>query len=227
MTPTAYELLRTTTERLAPEADSNPLVPLIADGTAHPRTLAVLALEQRHVIPADQRSFRHLAQRAAETGDAESTAFFDALADGESLADERLAPLLDACSVSETETATYEPQAGCQAYPAYVAWLALNGEPADVALALTANFASWGGYCATIARALRDHHGFTDEACGFFDLFAEPAPDLDRHALAAVQAGLDRGRITAVHLRYGRLVQRYEAMFWQTLADGDAAVRGR
>jgi hypothetical protein len=38
----------------------------------------------------------------------------------------------------------YEPLAGCQAYPAYVAWLALNGSPADVALAFLANLESWG-----------------------------------------------------------------------------------
>ncbi|MEV7196448.1 transcriptional regulator [Streptomyces sp. NPDC093510] len=227
MTPTAHELLRTTAARLAPDPDANPFVPRVADGRAQVRTIAVLALEQRHVIPADQRSFQHLTRRSAEAKDLESAAFFDTLADGESLARERLAPLLDACAVGATEAATYEPQAGCQAYPAYVAWLALNGEPVDVVLALTANFEAWGRCCATIARALRDHYGFDDEACGFFDLFAEPAPDLDRQALTAVQAGLDRGRVTAAHLRHGRLLGHYEEMFWETLADGDEAVRSR
>ncbi|MFF1380000.1 transcriptional regulator [Streptomyces sp. NPDC058308] len=222
MTPTAQELLRTTAARLAPDPGTNPLVPRIADGSARVRTLAVLALEQRHVIPADRRSFQHLARRAAESRDLESAAFFETLADGESLAGERLTPLLDACAVSKDEAATYEPQAGCQAYPAYVAWLALNGEPADVVLALTANFAVWGRSCATIARALRDHYGFADEACGFFDLFAEPAPDLDRQALAAVRAGLGRGRVTTAHLRFGTLVGRYEEMFWETLASSEA-----
>ncbi|MFI2618177.1 transcriptional regulator [Streptomyces sp. NPDC018584] len=226
MTPTAHELLRSTAARLALDPEANPLVPRIADGTAALRTLAVLALEQRHVIPADRRSFRHLARRAEAAKDPESAAFFDALADGEALAQERLLPLLAACGVSRDEAATYEPQAGCQAYPAYAAWLALNGEPADVVLALTANFASWGHCCTTIAEALRDRYGFGDEARGFFELFAEPAPELDRQALAAVQAGLDRGRVTAAHLRYGRLVQRYEEMFWQTLASGDEAARG-
>lgn len=221
MTPTAQELLRTTAARLAPEPAANPLVPRIADGRARARTIAVLALEQRHVIPADRRSFQHLTRRAAEAKDLESAAFFDTLADGESLARERLTPLLDACGVSRAEAATYEPQAGCQTYPAYVAWLALNGEPVDVVLALTANFAVWGACCATVARALRDQYGFDDEACGFFDFFAEPAPDLDRQALAAVQAGLDRGRITTAHLRYGRLLGQYEEMFWETLAEGD------
>ncbi|MEU7581177.1 transcriptional regulator [Streptomyces sp. NPDC041068] len=223
MTPTAHELLRTTADRLACDPDANPLVPRVTRGRARLRTIAVLALEQRHVIPADRRSFLHLALRAAEAKDPESAAFFEALADGENLAEERLAPLLQACGVSEAEAAAYEPRAGCQAYAAYVAWLALNAEPVDAVLAITANFASWGRCCGDIAEALRERHGFTDEACGFFDLFAGPAPDLDRQALAAVQAGLDRGRVTAAHLRHGRLVQRYEEMFWETLAGVDDA----
>ncbi|MFD0382255.1 hypothetical protein ACFQ2B_06830 [Streptomyces stramineus] len=43
-------------------------------------------------------------------------------------------------------------------------------------VALTANFAAWAGYCATVGRALRTHYGFDDRACAFFDFFAEPAP---------------------------------------------------
>ncbi|MEU1834961.1 hypothetical protein ABZ551_38195, partial [Streptomyces rimosus] len=31
-----------------------------------------------------------------------------------------------------------------------VARLALGAEPADVVIAVTANFAAWGGYCATV-----------------------------------------------------------------------------
>ncbi|MGW6533328.1 thiaminase II/PqqC family protein [Streptomyces venezuelae] len=225
MTPTAQELLRTTAARLAPDPERNPVVPRVADGRAQLRTVGLLALEQRHVIPSDRRSFQYLAQRAAESKDLESAAFFETVADGESVARERLDPLFDACGVSRSEAATYEPHPGCQAYPAYVAWLALNGEPADVVLALTANFAAWGHSCAAIARGLRDHYGFDDEACGFFDLFAEPAPDLDRQALAAVRAGLDRDRVTAAHLRFGRLLAHYEQLFWTTLAERGSGAR--
>jgi hypothetical protein len=89
-----------------------------------------------------------------------------------------------------------------------------------VAVALTANFSAWGGYCATIAGALREHYGFTDEQCAFFDFFAAPAPDLDRQATAAVQAGLDAGRLDERRARqYGRLLQHYEAMFWSALGE--------
>ncbi|MGW5618349.1 transcriptional regulator [Streptomyces sp. NPDC003877] len=216
MTHPAQDLLRTTTAALAPDPGANPLVPRIADGTAARATLAALALEQTWVIPADRRAFEHLALRCEAT-DPQAAAFFTALAQGEALAGERLEAFARACGAQE---ASYEPLPGCQAYPAYVAWLALNAAPADVVLALTANFSAWGGYCATIAAALREHYGFTDEACGFFDFFAEPAPDLDRLAEAAVGAALDAGRLDERRARtHGRLLQTYEAMFWTALGE--------
>ncbi|MFD4561710.1 transcriptional regulator [Streptomyces sp. NPDC058469] len=190
----------------------NPLVARIATGTAPLQTLATLALEQHRVIPADRRAFLHLAQR--ETATPETAAFFEFLAEGESMAGEQLIAFAEACGVDETRVRTYEPLPGCQAYPAYVAWLALNAEPTDVVAALTSNFAEWGGYCATIAGALREHYGFTDEACGFFDFFAEPAPELDEKAAAAVRAGQVNDELVR---RYSRMLQHYEASFWNTL----------
>ncbi|MFI9751332.1 transcriptional regulator [Streptomyces collinus] len=215
MTHPARDLLRTTTAALAPDPNANPLVPRIAAGTAPRAGLAALALEQTRVIPADRRAFEHLAARSA-AADPEAVAFFTTLAQGEALAGERLAAFARACRAQEV---SYEPLPGCQAYPAYVAWLALNAAPADVVLALTANFSAWGGYCATIATALREQYGFTDEACAFFDFFAEPSPDLDRLATAAVEAALDAGRLDQERAHtYGRLLQTYEAMFWDALS---------
>lgn len=218
MTHPARDLLRTTTADLAPDPRSNPLVPRIADGTAPRSTLAALALEQSWVIPADRRAFGYLAERS-RARDPEAAVFFGTLAEGEALAEERLSSFARACGVHEVRTAAYEPLPGCQAYPAYVAWLALNAAPADVVLALTANFSAWGGYCATIARALRTQYAFTDEACAFFDFFGEPSPELESQATAAVRAGLDAGRLDETSARrYGRLLQTYEAMFWNALA---------
>ncbi|MGW6643452.1 transcriptional regulator [Streptomyces iakyrus] len=215
MTHPAQDLLRTTTAALAPDPEANPLVPRIAAGTASRATLAALALEQTWVIPADRRAFEHLAVRSA-AADPEAAAFFTTLAQGEALAGERLVAFARACGAQE---ASYEPLPGCQAYPAYVAWLALNAAPADVVLALTANFSAWGDYCGTITTALRERYGFTDEACAFFDFFAEPSPDLDRLAAAAVEAALDAGRLDKERARtYGRLLQTYEAMFWDALS---------
>ncbi|MEV5547440.1 transcriptional regulator [Streptomyces sp. NPDC052309] len=216
MARTARQLLETTTGKLAPDPGANRLVPLVARGAAGRDTLAALALEQRWVIAADRRSFLYLADRAAE--EPETAAWFTALAEGENLAGQRLEAFAVACGVNEQRTVAYEPLPGCQAYPAYVAWLALNGSPSEVVLALHANFSAWGGYCATIAAALRRHYGFTDEACAFFDFFAEPDPALERTATAAVQEALDAGRLSEdLVRRYGRLLRSYEAMFWHTL----------
>ncbi|MBZ3902062.1 transcriptional regulator [Streptomyces griseiscabiei] len=218
MTRTAGEVLEATAARLAPGPGANPLLPLIASGAAGLDTLAALAMEQRLVIAADLLSFRHLAVRSA-AGEPASAPFFEMLAEGEAVAAGRLGALAEACGVDEKRAAAYEPLPGCQAYPSYVARLALGAAPADVVLALSANFASWGGYCATIARALRDRYGFTDEACGFFDFFAEPAPELAERARAALQAALDADRIDEdVADGHGRLLESYESMFWTTLA---------
>ncbi|WP_406728724.1 transcriptional regulator [Streptomyces sp. GD-15H] len=216
MTRTAGELLETITRELAPDPRSNPLVPLIARGEADRDTLAALALEQHWVIPADRRAFQHLADRSADQPRA--AAYFTALAEGEALAARRLDAFAAACGVDRDRARTYDPLPGCHAYPAYIAWLALNAAPADAVLAVTANFSAWGGYCATIAEALRAHYGFTDEACAFFDFFAEPTPDLDRTATEAVQAALDAGRLDENRARgYGHLLQSYESLFWRTL----------
>ncbi|MEV6549126.1 transcriptional regulator [Streptomyces sp. NPDC051597] len=219
MADTARELVERITAELAPAKDANRLVPRIADGSATIHTLGALALEQRHVIGSDLCAFGFLAERSADAGNPACAEFFASLAAGERIALERLGAYESACGLDADSVARYEPLAGCQAYPAQVAWLALNGEPPSVALALTANFAAWGGYCATVAEALRVRYGFSEEACGFFDFFAEPAPDLERQALAAVASGVRSGAEAVPARRYGRLLQTYEAMFWNTLAD--------
>ncbi|MEV6113778.1 transcriptional regulator [Streptomyces sp. NPDC052109] len=207
MTASAGDLLRTTTGALAPDPEANAFVPLVESGEASPRALARLALEQRWVIPADRRSFEHLARRA----DPAPAAFFTTLATGEELAARHLTAFARGCGVTGERARTYVPLAGCQAYPAYVSWLAL-----------VANFSAWGGYCARIAAGLRTHYGFTDESCAFFDFFAAPAPELDRQATEAVQAGLDTGTLDpdSAHT-YGTLLQRYERMFWETVGQSD------
>ncbi|AJT63514.1 thiaminase II/PqqC family protein [Streptomyces chattanoogensis] len=203
---------------LAPHADANRLVQRIAAGRAPRSVFATFALEQHHVITCDRLSFQHLARRA--DGDPPVADFFDLLAQGETLALQRLTGLLEACELTEREVAGYRPRPGCQAYPSYGARLALSAEPTDVVIALAANFSAWCGYCAVVEAAMRDHYAFSEAARGFFALFAEPAPELDDKARAAVQHGLDTGqtRPAAAH-RYGRLLQAYEIMFWHSVGE--------
>ncbi|MGK5630415.1 transcriptional regulator [Streptomyces sp. URMC 123] len=217
MPRTAQDALDDAVRALAPDAGANRFLPLVTTGRAPLHALAALAAEQHLVIGSDRRSFAHLAGRSA---DPSAAAFFAALADGEDVALRELARFATACGLDGAALAAYEPRAGCQAYPAYAAWLALQAEPADVVIALTANFAAWGGYCRAMADALRRGYGLDDAACGFFDFFAAPAPEIGRLALAAVATGLERGTVSeAAAQRYGRLLQSYELMFWNTLAD--------
>jgi hypothetical protein len=219
MTMSAANLLETIRRELAPADDENRLVPLIAEGQAPLAVLAALAAEQHHIITSDRRSFLTIAARSS---DAASIDFFTGLAEGESLALAKLPAFAAAAGMDDAGLRLYEPQPGCQAYPAYVAWLALNADPAEAVLALLANFAAWGSYCATVSQALRKHYGFGDDSCAFFDFFAAPAPELEEQALAVVQVGLDAGAPLLHARRYGRLLQGYEVMFWNTLAEAAA-----
>lgn len=216
--PTAAAVLDDAVRVLAPDTGANRLVSRIEAGEAPRSVFATFALEQHQVITADRLSFQHLARRA--DGDPPVADFFDLLAQGEALALARLAGLADACGLTARDIAGYQPRPGCQAYPSYAARLALGAEPTDVAIALTANFAAWGGSCAVVEAAMRDHYAFPDAARGFFGFFAVPAPDVQERARAAVQHGLDTGqaRPAAAH-RYGRLLQAYELMFWNSVAD--------
>lgn len=218
MTDPARELLAQARAALAPAEKDNRLVPLIASGAAPRTVFATIAAEERRIVPSDWRSFLTLASRCAEPNSRE---LFSGLAAGESMALGKLAALADATGQDTATLRAYQPQPGCQAYPAYLAWLALFGEPADVVVALIANFAAWGEYCATIATAMREHYGFDDRACAFFDFFATPAPELEEQAVAALQAGIAAGRQDRDEaMTYGRLFQSYELMFWNTIADG-------
>src|SRR3954451_17024161 len=191
MTSDARALLAEVRDSLAPAEDRNRLVPAIVAGRAPLPGIGALALEELFVVPSDRRSFLTLAAGAREPATAE---FFADLGKGENIVLDLLPAMADAAGLDERVRRDYRPRAGCQAYPAYLAWLALNADPAAVVLAVTANFAAWGSYCATLSVALRREYGFDDEACAFVDFFATPAPALEDLAVAAIQQALDGGR---------------------------------
>ncbi|MBB5156786.1 transcriptional regulator [Saccharopolyspora phatthalungensis] len=210
------DFLTSLQEELALNEGDNRFVPLVQEGRVSRTVLAVLAAEEHRIVASDWRSFLTLAGRAQGSAVRE---FFAGLAQGEGMAWQALPPLSAALGMDAAAVRSYRPQAGCQAYPAYLAWLALNAEPADVVVAVTANFAAWGSYCAAIAEALRTRYGLDDEACAFFDFFASPPPDADEVASAALHEGIEAGLITDAAGEYGRLFQNFELMFWNTLAD--------
>lgn len=216
MNGAAQELVATIRRELTPDEHANRLIARAATGQLSLAPIAALAAEETLIVASDRRSLFTLASRATSQP---AIDFFSGLAQGESLALPLLPALATAAGMTAPVLRDYEPRPGCQAYPSYLAWLALNGEPAAVVLALVANFAAWGDYCRTLGAALRRDFGFDDEACAFFDFFAEPATELEDHAIAAVRAALDARVDLADARRYGRLLQSYELMFWNTLAD--------
>ncbi|WP_063045630.1 hypothetical protein [Nocardia pseudovaccinii] len=214
MTLTARDLLDGIQAELAPHDDDNRMVALISVGKAPRAVFAAIAAEEQRIVSSDWRSFHAL---AAKTDEPHVRAFLDGLPPGERQA----LALLDALVAAAGPDQGMElPRAGCQAYPAYVAWLALNAEPSAAAAGIYANVAAFGRYCRAVAEGMRAHYEFDDPACAFFDLFAVGTPEAEQRAHAAIQAGIDSGRLNPndAHL-YARLFQNYELMFWNTLAD--------
>lgn len=174
-------------------------------GRVPPESLRAFAGEQRAIIASDRTSFEHLAQRFPRPP---AVDFFREMAAGEGEALRLLERFAAAVGLADR----YAPLPGCQAYPAYVAWLALNGSPADVALAFLANFESWGLSCARMRDALQRVYGA--DAVAFFDFFAEPPAGFEERALALVATGEPASARQAA-----RLLQAYELLYWDTIAD--------
>ncbi|MBV6699127.1 transcriptional regulator [Kitasatospora aureofaciens] len=209
------QMLEHIRQELALGERENRLVPAIADGSAPLAVLAELAAQQHRIIASDRRS---LLVPAARCADGPAGDYFAGFAEGESRALRSLDAFAARTGLSPHELLARRPLPGCQAYPSYLAWLALNGDPAGVVLALTANFALWGGYCATVGQALRRHYGFPDEACAFFDFFAQPATALEQKAADALGPDPLDGPALAAAREYALLLQAYEHLFWDTLA---------
>ncbi|MEU7299751.1 hypothetical protein AB0950_09890 [Streptomyces sp. NPDC007189] len=95
MTASARDLLQKATGALAPDQGANPFAPRMERGEAPREALARPALEQRWVIPADRRSFAHLAGRSVT---------------GEEPAARHLSAFAQACGMSEGYAGRTSPE---------------------------------------------------------------------------------------------------------------------
>jgi thiaminase len=204
--PELLDGLRPQLEAVERQIREHPFLTAVEEGRAPLASLQAFAAEQRLIIASDRRSFAHLAARFPEppAGD-----FFLDLAGGEG---EALSLLAGFDASVGTGRDPYEPMPGCQAYPAFVAWLALNGGRADVALAFLVNLDAWGEACGRIAAALRERHDVS-----FFDFFASPPVGFADRALAVAEQGLEAGESPDRARRAARLLQAYELLYWDTL----------
>jgi thiaminase len=213
----AQALVRTIRGVLRPvelQLRQHPYVQALEEGRLLPSQLRSFVGEQSSILPSDLRSIALLISRCPAPAGQQ---FFRAVLDGEAAALEALETLATAVGMTPADRDAYEPTPGAQAYSAYLAWLCLYGSEAEVAAALSVNFAAWGANCGRIAQALRQRYGWQEEAVRFFTQFATAPPDVSPQALTVLEAGLDRGVETHRIIRAARMLQEYELMFWDTL----------
>lgn len=176
--------------------------------------LRAFAGEQLQIIPSDLRSFEILTQRFA-TDPAHS--YLASMATGERVALQALEVFATAVGLEGPARQGYEPVPGCQVYPSYLARLARDGTPAEVAGAFVVNLDAWGSCCARMAESLPRTYQLTREDCAFFAHFAGPTTELERISLEVIDAGLVQGVDPASIIRAARLLQSYELLFWNSL----------
>jgi hypothetical protein len=213
----ASDLIGRVREEISGRTSRNRFVDLLEAGRVPPERLTWLAGEQFRIVGSDQRSFALLAARFPQPPAGE---MFLSLAQGELNALRLLSDFAAALGWDERDLRTYEPRPLAQAYPAYLAWSALFGTSSGVTLAMLANLEEWGGYCGRVAEALLARYDLSEQAVGFFRLFAASMPGFTEQATSVVAAGLAAGEDPQEAARAALALHAYEIAFWDTLADG-------
>lgn len=213
----AKELVTRLRAELAPVASrmtAHPWLHALEAGALPAAALRAFAGEQLQVIPADLRSAVALAQRYAGQ---QAEGFLRGMARTERAALPAIGAFATAVGLTGALREDYEPIAGCQAYPSYLARLARDASAAEVAGAFLVNLEVWGGACGRMHAALRGHYGLSEADCAFFALFAGPADEFAQAGLEVIDAGLADGVRPALVARAARLLQSYELQFWDGL----------
>ncbi len=213
----ARELVAATRTELQPVAEklkTHPYLIAFEEARLARERLRLFAGEQYHIINSDLRSIALLLSRHAHLP---SRDYLVGSLQSEISAREALLAFAQALGVAENDLQSYEPLAGCQAYPAYVSWLALYGSDAAFAAAFLVNLPAWGASCGRMSAALKAKYGLPAASVAFFDLFAALAPEFEASSLHVIQDGVDRGVDPASIGRAARLIQAYELLYWDTL----------
>jgi thiaminase len=176
--------------------------------------LRSFAGEQLQIVPSDLRSFELLCHRFPVDP---AHGYLTGMAAGEQVALSALEVFAAAVGLDSAARQDYEPTPGCQVYPSYVARLARDGTPAQIAGAFLVNLDAWGSCCARMADALPGNYEISQEDCAFFAHFAGPATELEQISLEVIDAELAQGADPAGIRRAARLLQAYELLFWESL----------
>jgi hypothetical protein len=209
------DTIRTELKPLHQKIIDHRYVAALESGQVPRESLAVFAIQQHHIIASDLRS---IALLLARHGNLPSRPYLFNILLGENNAFEALTKFAQALGISIEALRGSEPIPGAFAYSAFLAWLAMYGSDAEMTGALSLNFAAWGTNCGRMSSALRARYGLKPDAVTFFDLFASLPPAGDA-AVAVIQGGLDRGVPAAAIARAARMLQGYELMYWEGMAE--------
>ncbi len=177
--------------------------------------LKIFAGQQHHIISSDLRS---IALILSPHGTLPSRRFLMRTLQGEAAALEALHQFAAALGMGGAEMEAIEPLPAAHAYCAFVAWLALNGSDAELAAAFLVNLPAWGANCGRMRDALHARYGLEPSSLAFFDLFAN-LPSIEAEVLEIIGNALDRGTPARLIQRAARMLQSYELMFWDAMAD--------
>jgi thiaminase len=193
----------------------HPYIMALDEGKIPQDSLRTFASQQYHIITSDLRSIAILLSRH---GVLPSRPWLLAVLQGEAAALDALFTFAKKLSVSERALKIFEPIPTAYAYCTYVAWLGMYGSDGELAGALLVNFAAWGANCGKMSKALQGHYGLAKEEVAFFELFSQMPPS-EKQILEVIQGALDRGvEPTLIH-RAARMLQAYELMFWDAMAE--------
>lgn len=193
----------------------HPYLQALEAGQIERERLRLFAAQQAHIIGSDLRS---LALMVARSRSETSRGFFLELLEGERTALHELGVFAAAVALAPVTPGADEPLPGAFAYSAYVAWLSLYASEAEFVGALLINLPVWGANCGRMAEALKTAYDLVDTDVAFFTLFATAPSGFEERAVSVIAEGLSLGVLSAQIRRAAVLLQGYELLFWDTLA---------
>ena len=194
---------------------NHPYIQALGAGRIERGLLRIFAVQQSHIIGSDLRS---VAQMVARASSEPSREFFLELLEGERAALKALDLFRAAVVAAPGPPVSDEPLPGAFAYCAFVAWLSLYASEAEFAGALLINLPVWGTNCGRMADALQTKYGLSEADVAFFTMFATAPPGFEDRAAAVVADGLAHGVTPGSVRRAAALLQGYELLFWDTMA---------
>ena len=152
---------------------------------------------QLYIIPHDLKALSHALSKASVIDEIE---FFKILVDGDYEALKALNMLADELGV-KLDYAKLSVKA--VSYTHYLSWLALNGSPGDVAVALTVNLPVWGENVKKLGEHARS---LNIRSTKLFNLFSGPFEPLEERAEKIAERYLDWERYRFI----SKAIQQYE-----------------